>query len=154
MNTKEAMDAVVLTVADNNEILMNKMGKLLYVVAALLIVLGCLLGGGFIAVVVGILGVLIFSLGFSLTTKNRTEYQIRQQKMELEAKIKLAGQQALAGQKVDTGETSIEKNIRRQEETKEIVKGAVVGGIVGGDVGAVVGATIAKNKIDKEKKNK
>lgn len=154
MNTKEAMDAVVLTVADKNEILMNKMGKLLYVFAALLIVLGCLLGGGFIAVVVGILGVLIFSLGFSLTTKNRTEYQIRQQKMELEAKIKLAGQQALAGQKVDTGETSIEKNIRRQEETKEIVKGAVVGGIVGGDVGAVVGATIAKNKIDKEKKNK
>ena len=154
MNTKEAMDAVVLTVADKNEILMNNMGKLLYVFASLLIVLGCLLGGGFIAVVVGILGVLIFSLGFSLTTKNRTEYQIRQQKMELEAKIKLAGQQALAGQKVDTGETSIEKNIRRQEETKEIVIGAVVGGIVGGDVGAVVGATIAKNKIDKEKKNK
>lgn len=154
MNTKEAMDAVVLTVADKNEILMNKMGKLLYVFAALLIVLGCLLGGGFIAVVVGILGVLIFSLGFSLTTKNRTEYQIRQQKMELEAKIKLAGQQALAGQKVDTGETSIEKNIRRQEETKEIVKGAVVGGIVGGDVGAVVGATIAKNKLDNEKKKK
>lgn len=38
--------------------------------------------------------------------------------------------------------------------TKEIIKGAVIGGIVAGDAGAVVGATVAKNKLDNEKKTK
>lgn len=49
----------------------------------------------------------------------------------------------------------MEANLKKQEqkkETAEIIKGAVVGGIVAGDAGAVVGATIAKNKIDNEKK--
>ena len=38
--------------------------------------------------------------------------------------------------------------------TKEIIKGAVIGGVVAGDAGAVVGATVAKNKLDNEKKRK
>jgi len=100
----------------------------------------------FIIVIVGI--ILYYGSGQAAKDEKRQ----REELAKAQAELWIA--KAKAGQKItDDDCTPYEvKKMQEKEETKKIIKGAVVGSVIAGDAGAVVGATIAKNKIDNEKK--
>ena len=141
-------DKVVLSAADRQEIANNKKGKLILLIGIVLIVIGCALSAGWLAP----FAIFAFIWGFLITMTNKTEYQIRQEKALANAKANLMIAQVKAGQKINLDDTSYSREAKQKEETQKIVKGAVIGGVVAGPAGAVVGATVAKNKIDNEKK--
>lgn len=145
----DAYHEVVLTEADKQEIARNKTGKKILLVGIVLIVLACTDTD---VAWLGLFGIVAFIAGFFITMQNRTEHQIRETKALAISTVNLMVAKAKAGQKIDLDDTPAARAAKQKEETKKIVKGAVVGGIVAGDAGAVVGATIAKNKIDNEKK--
>lgn len=110
--------------------------------------------GGGIAVFFGLLGLGALITGLVLWFTNRSAEQIKKQKRDISYMHEMVMHGASPNQVTDdiSGVTAAKQKAQQKEETKKIIKGAVVGDNVAGDIGAVVGATVAKNKIDSEKK--
>lgn len=93
-----------------------------------------------------------------MTLGNRSKSQIdelhRNAQIQADLTIKMAKAGMSAGE-ISDGISAMNRPKRTSNSgTKEIIKGAVIGGVVAGDAGAVVGATVAKNKLDNEKRRK
>lgn len=127
-------------------------------IASIVIIIIACFNSGTIAVVLGIVGFILFCIGFYLWGSNRNASTIAEKKKLMELQVKLMYEQAKVG-KVDSklvddisGVTAAKQKAQKKEERNRIIKGAAVGGIIAGEEGAVVGAVIAKNNIDNEKK--
>lgn len=141
------------------EIGRNSIGKLILIVSIGLLIFVCFgLNGGRAAATIGVLAMVGFFVGLFLTLGNKSQSEIREQHRNVDAQVNLVVEMAKAGMsssEISDGITAMNTPKRTTDSgTKEIIKGAVIGGIVAGDAGAVVGATVAKNKLDNERKSK
>lgn len=131
----------------------NAKGKILLTVSFVLVFIACFAGGGTLAATIGTLAVIGIVVGFFMTFSNRNKGTIMHEKEMALKQANLNIQMAQAGLNPYKENAKVaQAQAAKKAETKEIIKGAVIGGIVAGDAGAVVGATIAKNKIDNQKK--
>lgn len=131
----------------------NAKGKILLTVSFVLVFIACFAGGGTLAATIGTLAVIGIVVGFFMTFSNRNKGTIMYEKEMALKQANLNIQMAQAGLNPYKENAKVaQAQAAKKAETKEIIKGAVIGGIVAGDAGAVVGATIAKNKIDNQKK--
>ena len=139
------------------EIDKNAKGKIIWVTSCLLIILVCFgFNGGAIAGAVGMLGIVGFIVGLFMTMGNRSKSEFEERDRRVNAQAALMVQMAKAGMSAkDMADRMSKINSPKSPSdsgAKEIIKGAVIGGIVAGEAGAVVGATVAKNKIDSQRK--
>ncbi|MEE1017605.1 MAG: hypothetical protein U0L27_08045 [Ruminococcus sp.] len=147
----------VLTDEERKEATRSLFGGWMLIASIVIIIIACF-NSGTIAVVLGIVGFILFCIGFYLWGSNRNASTIAEKKKLMELQVKLMYEQAKVG-KVDSklvddisGVTAAKQKAQKKEERNRIIKGAAVGGIIAGEEGAVVGAVIAKNNIDNEKK--
>jgi membrane-bound ClpP family serine protease len=148
----------------NDEASKHGRGCLFLVLGLGLIVLACAMGGGTGAVIVGMIGLVCFFIGFFPAINNRSASKIADDKASAQAIASMWGAKVKAGESItskdvdkaisDLGMDGVQKHEQAKKDAAKIVKGAVVGGIIAGEPGAVVGAVVAKNEIDKEKENK
>ena len=148
----------VLTDEERKEATRSSIGGWMLVASIVIIMIACFVGGGAISVVIGIVGFILFCIGFYLWGSNRSASMIAEKKKLMELQVNLMYEQARVG-KVDSklvddisGVTAAKQKAQKKEERNRIIKGAAVGGIIAGEEGAVIGAVIAKNNIDNEKK--
>ena len=140
------------------EIARNRLGKVLWLISIGLILIACFgMNGGDGAGFIGGLGMIGFFVGFFLTMANKSAEQIdeirRNAQIQADQMIRMA-QAGMSPGEVSNRITSMNHPKRTSNSgTKEIIKGAAIGGIIAGDAGAVIGATVAKNKLDSQKKN-
>lgn len=143
-----------LTESEKKECENNKKGKVIMAISVFLIIIACFaFSGGSMAGAIGVIGVIGFIVGFFMTFSNHSKEEIIEKKRTALKQAELNIQMAKLGMNPYKENLKAEQaQAAKKKETKEIIKGAVVGRIVAGEAGAVVGATIAKNKIDNEKK--
>ena len=143
-----------LTESEKKECENNKKGKVIMAISVFLIIIACFaFSGGSMAGAIGVIGVIGFIVGFFMTFYNHSKEEIIEKKRTALKQAELNIQMAQLGMNPYKENLKAEQaQAAKKKETKEIIKGAVVGGIVAGEAGAYVGATIAKNKIDNEKK--
>lgn len=143
-----------LTESEKKECEKNQKGKVIMAISVFLIIIACFaFSGGSMAGTIGVIGVIGFIVGFFMTFSNHSKGEIIERKRMTLKQAELNIQMAQLGMNPYKENLKAEQaQAAKKKETKEIIKGAVVGGIVAGEAGAVVGATIAKNKIDNEKK--
>lgn len=148
------MDYMKLSAKEQKEADTNAKGKVILTVSILLIFVVCFAGGGTFVAVIGMFAIIGIIAGFFMTFTNRNKGTILYQKEMALKQANLNIQMAKAGMNpYEVNKKATEAQAAKKAETKEIIKGAVIGGVVAGDAGAVVGATIAKNKIDNNKKS-
>lgn len=132
----------------------NAKGKILLTVSFVLVFIVCFAGGGTFAATIGTFAIIGIIVGFFMTFSNRNKGTILYEKEMAHKQANLNVQMAKAGMNpYEVNKKAAQAQAAKKAETKEIIKGAVIGGIVAGEAGAVVGATIAKNKIDNNKKS-
>lgn len=144
-----------LTEKEREEVTRSRIGGWILISSIVLFIIACFaFNGGTMAVVIGIIGLILFCVGLYMWGSNRNAAHIIKQKEEAKEMIEKVLHGASPDDAVNntSGVIAARQKAQKKEETKRIVKGAVVGGIIAGEEGAVVGAVIAKNKIDSEKK--
>ena len=130
----------------------NRIGKIILIISILLMVAALYFVKYFSTGVMFIIGLFGSLIGGVIVHNYRSEFAIKQDHELMKKRIEVMAHQVQCGKSIDPNNLPEVRAARQKEETKQIVKGAVIGGIVAGNAGAVVGATIAKNKIDNEKK--
>lgn len=145
------------TKEEEKEIERNAKGKLIWILSILFIIIACFgFNGGSAAVMFGMTGVVGFIVGLFMTMGHRSKSEFEQRDRQINRQAELMVQMAKAGMSAKDMANNMSKMGPQKKPsdsgTKEIIKGAVIGGIVAGEAGAVVGATVAKNKLDNQKK--
>ena len=98
-----------------------------------------------------------FFVGFFLTMTNKSAGELEE--IHRNAQIQADQMVRMVQAGISPGEVSNRiTDMNHPKRTlnsgrKEIIKGAAIGAIIAGDAGAVIGATVAKNKLDNQKKN-
>lgn len=139
-----------LTEKEQAEVKAHSIGKIMLFIGVIPAILAILCLEGDSGVTVAFIGCVIMAIGIALMMHNRSAGKIEQDHRTVETWVKMA-KSGMPAKKV--ADAVCGESARRQKaETKEIIKGAAIGAVVAGDAGAIVGATIAKNKIDNQKK--
>lgn len=145
------------TQEEEKEIERNTIGKLIWILSIFFIIIACFgFDGGSTAATFGMIGMGGFFVGLFMTMGNRSKSEFEERDRHINRQAELMVQMAKAGMSAKDMADSMSKMGPQKKPsdsgTKEIIKGAVIGGIVAGEAGAVVGATVAKNKLDNQKK--
>lgn len=140
------------------EIDRNRLGKVIWLISIGLILIACFgMNGGGATGFIGGLGMIGFFVGFFLTMANKSAGELEE--IHRNAQIQADQMVRMVQAGMSPGEVSNRitdmNNPKRTSNSgrKEIIKGAAIGAIIAGDAGAVIGATVAKNKLDNQKKN-
>ena len=140
------------------EIDRNRLGKVIWLISIGLILIACFgMNGGSAAGFIGGLGMIGFFVGFFLTMANKSAGELeeihRNAQIQADQMVRMV-QAGMSPGEVSNRITDMNQPKRTSNSgRKDIIKGAAIGAIIAGDAGAVIGATVAKNKLDNQKKN-